>query len=362
MPADQIGLVLAASALAAAVAAPLWSHEADTRLGAARALALASIAAALCALLQSFTGSDPWLVGLVAMAMAASWGPAAALEDSVALSTLGPERSGSYGGIRAFASGGWAVAVIAYGALYQGVDLWLMIPTFALAEVGFAAYASSLATPPKPRADVPAGSRLDSAREAFRAAPRLAPFLGGILLFSIATSATDGFVPLRMLGEGGGPFLIGLAAGLAAVFEIPIFVASGRLAERFGMRSLLVAGLVIGVALLMAYSLVDSPDAVAVIRALAGVGFGLKHASSVVLTDRLVPPHLRSTGQALLQTATWSLGPIVGPAVGGFVYQHAGPPTLFAGAAAVAAAGGTLAWWALRGIGRQEPGEGSAAV
>ena len=41
--------------------------------------------------------------------------------------------------------------------------------------------------------------------------------------------------------------------------EIPIFVASGRLAARFGMRSLLVAGLAIGTALLMAYSLVDSP-------------------------------------------------------------------------------------------------------
>jgi len=350
MPASQIGLVLAAAALAGAAAAPLWSHEADTRLGASRALATASLAAALCALLQSFTGTSLWQVGLVAMAMAAAWGPAAALADSVALSTLGPERTGSYGRIRAYASGGWAIAVIAYGALYQGVALWLMIPVFAVAEIVLATYVSRTAAPPTVRTSRPRGSRLDSAREAFRGAPRLAPFLGGLLLFSLATSATEGFVPLQMLGDGGGPLLIGVAAGLGAALEIPIFVGSGRLGARIGMRTLLLAGFAIGIAVLVAWSLVDSPAAVAVIRVLAGAGFALKYVALVVVTDRLVPTHLRSTGQALLQTASWSLAPIAGPAVGGFVYQHLGPPTLFAGAAAVATIGGLLSWSALRGV------------
>jgi predicted MFS family arabinose efflux permease len=70
----------------------------------------------------------------------------------------------------------------------------------------------------------------------------------------------------------------------------------------------------------------------------------------VLLTDRLVPPHLRSTGQTLLQVTTWSVGPIVGPAIGGFVYVHAGPASLFAGAGIVAAAGTAMAWWSLRGV------------
>jgi PPP family 3-phenylpropionic acid transporter len=262
--------------------------------------------------------------------------------------------------VRSFASGGWAIAVIAFGAAYQGVDLWLMIPAFALAESAFALAAIRMASPPTPRVDGAHDSRLGSARAAFRTAPRLAPFLGGLMLFSVASSATDGFVPLQMLGEGGGPFLIGLAAGLGAALEIPFFVSSGRLVARFGARALMVVGLAMGTAVLLGWAAVDSPAAVAAIRVMAGAGFGLKYAATVLLTYRLVPPHLRSTGQTLLQVATWSVGPIVGPAIGGFVYVHAGPPWLFAGAGIVAAAGTGLAWWSLRGVddGRMGPADG----
>lgn len=350
MSADRIGLVLAAAAVAGAAAAPAWSHEADTRWGAGRTLAVTSFAAACCALLQSFTGADPWRVAIVAMAMAAAWGPGSALLDSIALTTLGDDRATSYGGVRAYASGGWAIAAIGLGAIYQGVGVWAMIPLFFLAESAFALAATRFATPPLPRPPGGSGPRLGSAREAFRAAPRLAPFLGGLLLFSLAASATDGFVPLQMLGEGGGLFLIGLAAGLGAALEIPFFVASGRLVTRFGARALMVTGLAMGTAVLLGWAVVDSPAAVATIRVLAGAGFGMKYAATVLLTDRLVPGRLRSTGQTLLQVATWSIGPIVGPAVGGFVYVHAGPPWLFAGAGVVAAGGTGLAWWALRGI------------
>jgi MFS family permease len=73
-----------------------------------------------------------------------------------------------------------------------------------------------------------------------------------------------------------------------------------------------------------------------------------------VVTDRLVAQHLRNTGQTLMQLAQWSVGPIVGPAIGGFVYVTLGPPTLFAGAAVAATAGAMVSWWALGGVGRPQ--------
>ena len=73
-----------------------------------------------------------------------------------------------------------------------------------------------------------------------------------------------------------------------------------------------------------------------------------------MLTDRLVERHLRNTGQGLMQLAQWSVGPIVGPAVGGVIYVTLGPSTLFAGSAVLATAGAILSWWALRGVGRAD--------
>jgi MFS transporter, PPP family, 3-phenylpropionic acid transporter len=352
---DRIGLVLSAMALATVVSAPLWSHEADTRLGTGRTIVWSSIATAACAIALLLAGETAWAIGVAAIMMAAAAAPGTALGDALALGILGPERANDYGRIRRFASLGWAIAVIVFGALYQWVGLWPLLPLYA-GTLGIYAWfarrfpASVAAQPGEGRP-----TRLGALGAVFRASPRLLPFLVGLLLLSVATSATDGFVPLQMLGAGGGPFLIGLAAGLAAVIEIPFFTASSRLAERFGMRNLFLAGVGASIATLFGYAWASSPMGVAVFRSLAGVGFGLKYGALVVLTDRLVAPHLRNTGQALMQTAHWSMGPILGPAIGGFVYVRLGPAALFAGAAVAATCAAAISWWSLRGVGDRDP-------
>ena len=347
---DRIGLVLSAMALGAVVAAPAWSHEADTRLGTARALVWSTLATAVCALLLMPASVAVWSIALGSVALAAASAPGTALGDALALSVLGPARADDYGRVRRFASLGWAVAAIIFGALYELVGLWPMLPLYAACLAGYAWRAHRFRTPLQPRAEGARPSRLGSAGDVLRSVPGFRPFLLGLLLVSVATSSTDGFVPLRMLGVGGGTFLIGVAVGLAAVIEIPVFTASAALGARFGMRNVLLAGIAISILTLFGYSLAHSPAGVATFRALSGAGFGLKYGALVVLTGRLVPDRLRNTGQTLMQLAHWSLGPIVGPAIGGFVYVTFGPPTLFAGAAVVAIGGALLAWWALRNV------------
>ena len=351
---DRIGLVLSAMALASVVAAPLWSHEADTRLGTTRALVLSTLATTGCALLLIPAGTVGWAIAAAAILMAAASAPGTAFGDALALAVLGPARANDFGRIRRFASLGWAVAVILFGALYQFVGLWPMLPLYAVALVIYAAFARRIPSPRRAHEGGERRGRLGAIGAAFRTSPGLALFLGGLLLLSVATSSTDGFVPLQMLGAGGGTFLIGVAAGLAAVIEIPIFTWSASLGRHFGMRNLFLAGALVSIVTLIGYSLSNSPAQVAVFRTLAGVGFGLKYAALVVVTDRLVASHLRNTGQALMQIAQWSLGPVIGPAIGGFVYVALGPPTLFAGAAVVATGGALVSWWALREVGRAD--------
>src|SRR5665648_1266780 len=54
---EQIGLVLGATSLAGAVATPLWSHLADTRLGAVRVLQLSALTTVMGVLALALAGS-----------------------------------------------------------------------------------------------------------------------------------------------------------------------------------------------------------------------------------------------------------------------------------------------------------------
>lgn len=360
MAPDRIGFVVAASALAAVVAAPVWSHAADMRLGTTRALVLSSAATAAAALLLLAVGPAFWPILVMVVAMAVAGAPGTALSDSLALNVLGPERETQYGSVRLWASLGWAGAVIVFGAWYQHAGLGAMLPLYAALTLIVAMVAATF--PPFRGAEHPkhptdhTGERLGAVGQAFRASTHLAPFLAGLFLVSTANAAALTFVPLRIASDGRGPFLVGLAAGVAAMVEVPFFASSRRLGARFGQRTLYVAGAGIYVAIFLGYGLAADPVTTAVLRALSGAGFGLLYAAMVVIAGRLVPPALRNTGQALTQTVNTGIGPIVGSALGGLVFAHAGPRPMFLGAAACAAVGAVVVWSALSGPAFSTPG------
>jgi PPP family 3-phenylpropionic acid transporter len=344
---SRIGVVLAVSALAGILAAPVWSHLADTRIGTVRALAAAAAGSAAAGLLMLAVGPSYLPIVAVAVLLGVAQSPGPAFADTLALGTLGEGRLSEYGSVRVWTSIGWAVAVVAFGALFERVGLWLMMPAFAAATVLYVALALRFPrTVPPPRT---AGSRLGSVGDAVRESPRLLPFLLGVLLVSTATQGAWSFVPLRIASFGGGPLIVGIAAGLAAVVEVPFLSASAWLGRRVSLRSLYVGGAMIYVASMLAWSVLSTAVAVAVVKIAAGAGFGLVYASLVVITGRLVPRRLRNTGQTLMQTASMSIAPVVGAAVGGLVYQGLGPAALFVGAAACAALGAAVVWFSLAG-------------
>jgi PPP family 3-phenylpropionic acid transporter len=344
---DRIGFLLAAAAAAGVVAGPAWSHVADRSLGTTRTLVVSSLANALAVLLLVPVGSDVWAIAVVALAIALTQAPGTALSDALALRVLGPDRETEYGRIRLWASVGWAGAVIAFGWWFERSGLGPMPPLYAALTLIGAAVAWGFPRFRSPPGEAVRPSRLGAAGEALRTSPRLAAFLFGVFLVSGAAAAAATFVPLRIASRGGGLFLVGLSAGVAAMIEIPFFAASTRLAARFGLRRLYVAGAGIYVVVFVGYALSAGPPAVAAFRMLFGAGFALLYASLVVVTGRLVPAHLRNTGQALMQTTSTGIGPIIGTALGGLAYAHLGASTLFLAAAGVAAVGAVVVWTAL---------------
>jgi PPP family 3-phenylpropionic acid transporter len=345
---SQIGLVLGASALAAVAAAPFWSHVADRRAGTTRTLQRSLIAAAAATLVLAATGSVlvP-MIGAVAL-LSTSTSAVTPLTDALAISMLGPSRLHTYGAFRLWASVGWGVGAIAFGALFEFAGLGWLLPTYATGLLGCALYVGFF---PRVRPEpTGAGARLGSFGDALAHVPRLPLYLLGLLMFGASQHAAWDYVPLRIESGGGGPFLVGIAAGVAAFVEIPFMRSSGSLMNRFGTRALFVAGAAVYIAASLAWAVVTAPAAVTAVRIAVGVGFALTYVSIVVITGTLVPERLRNTGQTLTQMCTTGLAPIVGSLIGGWVYEHIGPPQLFLGSAVGLAVAIGIVWQATTGL------------
>ena len=344
---QSIGLVFAVTSLVGAVAAPLWSHLADTRLGAARVLVVSSVATGVFALVLAVSGSAFWAILVVAVVMTMCSSPGAPLSDALAVAYLGEERVSEYGRIRLWESLGWGVAVIVFGALYEAVGLAPVLPLYAAGAVGFGLW--TLRLPRGSPAPVRSESRFGALGDVFRASPHLAPFVIGMVIVSVGTYAALAFVSLRIVGTGGGPFLVGVAAGLAALIEIPVMHWSGGLGRRYGLRSVFVAGALTYGLVFLCWTFIHSPLALALVATGDGVAFALSYVGVVVIVGRLVPQRLQSTGQTVTQTFGWGIGAIIGPSLGGFVFGRVGAPALFAGAAALCLGGALWVWFVLAG-------------
>ena len=289
------------------------------------------------------TGSNLIAVAAVCGLLGAAQAPHTALTDALTLSRLGSARVDEYGSFRLWQSVGWGVGCIAIGAVLTAAGVDLVPPLYAVAVAIYAVYVARFGRS-RPDARATSGSRLGSVGEAFRSVEHLPMYLFGVLVFATSTHAAGDFVPLRIVSRGGDALLVGIAAGVSAFVEIPFMRSSRSLVDRFGLRGMFTAGAGVYAAASLAWAAFPDPVAVTAVRIAIGVGFALTYVSMVQMTAHLVPAGLRNTGQALLQICNFGLAPMIGGAIGGFVFEHVGPPQLFLGSAGGIAVGTAMVW------------------
>lgn len=331
LSAAEIGVVLAAAAAAGFVAAPVWGHVGDGRLGAERTVLVASVAAAIAVLPLLLAHSFLALTVVVVLVTAAR-SSMASLSDAIALEHLGDDRA-QYGKVRLWMSLGWAISACVWGLVLQTGSLDWLPWIYAACMLVVAASARMVRGRRMPHEASAAG-----ARRAMVVA--LAPFLLSLLLLFAAFNATFSFISIRIRDLGGGLFVVGAATALQAIAEAPVMRITPRLNRVLGHRALYVVGSLFFVASFGAWAFLGSPLAIALVKLVAGVGFALVYVGSVLLVDDLVPPALRGTGQGLAKAVSFGLSPIVGSLAGGAIYDYAGPRALFLVCAAAALVAG----------------------
>ena len=326
-----IGFTLAATSLISAVLAPAWGHIADARLGLVRALTLTlGLSCALMTLLYPHWPSA-LLLCLFAVAFGSVFGTNPTISDALTLTVLGERRVSAYGSVRLWTSLGWAIAVMVAGAFYQFHGLALMVPFALFGLIGMVMTVRGFS-----------GDRhgpVVGGEQSLRVIPRLLAqsrplvlWLLALTLISVCTQAAIAFVPLAIADAGGGPLLLAVSASVGALFEIPLFARGERIAKRIGLPAMFLIGVLIQVAIIASWTVATSAGAIAVTKMATGFSYGLAYTATVVITSMFVPAHMRAAGQGLMSVSS-SLGPVIGAAVGGLIFEHLGSHVLFVGAA-----------------------------
>ena len=180
-------------------------------------------------------------------------------------------------------------------------------------------------------------------------APVLLGFMLALFITSMGEHASWRYISLRILDQGGSVFLVGLAAALPAIVEIPVFASSGRLAARLGLRWLFVSGALVAAALMALVAIAPEAWMVTALRTLDGTSYALRYVAMVLIVGVLLPRHFYALGQSVAWFVYAGIAPIVADAVGGVIYERLGAPVLFVAATAALAIGGAVAWVVLRG-------------
>ena len=336
-----IGLMTALGAAAALVAAPIWGAVADRYAGSPLVISLAALVAAGGALAMVLVDGVVGIAIALVLVSIAFAGIAPTL-DARALETVGSDRN-RYGGLRAWGSASFIVAVAFTGALIQRAGS----PSLFAVYVASLLVLALVSLPLRGDGAAPRLPRLSGIGVVLRHRP-LARFLPAVLLVWSASQAINWYFSIHLFDLGAPGELVGSAWAIGALVEVPIMAAYPWLASRVGSERLLVIGAAIFAVRALAISLVTDPLLVASTMALHGVAFALVIVGGVTFVSRHAPAATSATAQGILSAVVFSVAMIIGPGIGAWVADRFGVQAMFTGALAASLVATVVLWLATR--------------
>jgi PPP family 3-phenylpropionic acid transporter len=341
---EGIGTVLSLMAVTRIVANPVWGHLADTVLGRRAMLRIGFAGAAAAASLLAVVPD-----GLLPVAAAAALLGAVATAvgpnlDAIALAHLGQDRAHRYGFVRAWESLSYAAATLAFGLVLDRAGVRWAMPIYAAGCLVVLAWSGVLDRVPPAREE--GHGRLGAVGTVLRSGRYRAFLLVSLLLWTGFAAAWN-FFALRIQDRDGDLATVGVGLALGGAVEVPVMLASSRLAARFGLRAVYLAGATSYGSGFLLWGLLTDPLLLSLSAALDGLGFGLLFTSEVAIVGRLVRPALHATGLSLVGTVAFGVGQIVGSLLGGLLYARLGSASVYAAASGLAWAATAVAWFVL---------------
>lgn len=325
----EISVLLSVTPVLLFVSQPVFGPLTDRSGHRGRMLSYLFLAVAAAGVLLSL-GSSFWTLLPTAMLWAFFGGPLVPIADSIALGEV--QRTGvGYPQLRLWGSVGFVITTTALGRLYNVVDLrWAFVFYAALNLVAFLLARR-----------LPAEG-LSAKRDVWPVLRKLLknPTLLGFLVLSAILQSTQAahasFFSIHMQNLGGTKGMVGMAWGLAALTEVPVWLVLHRVTRRTGPLPLLAFAAAMYAVRWFVYSGAPNPAVLLWLQLLQGLSFALFLPTAVMLIGEIMPEDLRTSGQALLVLVNGGIATVAGNLASGYIVDLNGTGFLYRVASYVA--------------------------
>lgn len=330
----QIGFLSAVRSVAMVLSPLAWGVLAD-RFQIRRPIYITCnfISVAIWALYFYTTDFVPML--LITLVYTVFYSPIISFLEAFTMDVLAARKT-TYGQTRAWGSVSFIVIVILMGraidAYSTGIILIMVLFGSAFQAV-IATAMPRLKTTPVPQMAARVRGLLNR---------RVLVFLGCAFLMLVSHGAYYGFFSIHLETLGVDKTFIGIAWALASSAEIGVMITSRRIFKRFSLERVLTLSFFIATLRWAIVYLSVSPTVILLSQLLHAITYGAFHMASIIYMDQLMPPEIKTLGQAANNATTYGLGLMVGFFLSGYLYQQTGSAVLFGISAAVSLSGGLL--------------------
>ena len=319
-----IGTIFAVRSLVSAVSPPFWGLAVD-RLRSPKVVFIVGLAsAAICYAAIPFIDSIAVLGILICLTSFFLTALPSILDTWVIDSVSGSTRV-SFGSIRLWGSIGYSVVIYIYGVV---IDHFSLTPVF-LNYVVLGAVTIFFAW----RTESPVLSTNDTERRLrplslFTNLRYVAVVLFTVILMIPSTSSFV-FLPQIVDSVDGTSGLLGTLYAVKALSEIPFFLYSKRLLNRYSPLLLVIVSSLFFILQFFLYSVITNPVQILFVQFLHGPSFGLFITGMVYYIYSLAPENLKATAQTTAYALRIGLAGIIGSSFGGWYIDTHGIQALF---------------------------------
>ena len=319
---QEIGFLAGIIPIITMFGASIWSMISDAT-GKHRLLFLVAIGGVWMSVLLLTQATTFLQLIPIVMIYAVFFSPIIPLTDNSVMALLG-DRGAEYGRIRVWGAYGWGISAIIIGWITERYGLsWAFVGFLAtwvfLLYIGYRL----------PMAVASAGGKFWQELKILLSERSWFLFLAVALIEAMSLGIFLSFLFLYLEEMGASRTVMGLSLAVSTLSEIPVFLYSRKLLQRWDSMFLLALSLFFTVIRAFGYVNMTAPWQVLIISLLHGPTFALMWASGVAYANKMAPPGLGATAQGVFAGIVMGLGSALGAFTGGIIYDAYGAVAAF---------------------------------